>query len=343
MPSGLVRAKADMSGGFFESSYPAYKSRKIFLHILKEAKIIDEFDKEDSFDRLFPNQDYLSGKGFGNLIALPLQRSARENDNTVFLDPKKRFQPYEDRWAFLGNVEKISISILDNLFDRFASGSEAVVHQTKGDVLPVILAGQIIIPKNKLPAGLSRFLTDKLNFVNSGYIIKRKMGISTFGTERYFKTISKDDRNVLIPRGFLKELIRYCDESNIRFSIEDRRHKLDEVVLRPTFQLFDYQRESLEALSDEENGILVAPPGSGKTIIGLALIAHKDQPALIITHRKQIYNQWLERIQHFLQIPKKEIGQFTSLNKSLKLPITVAMIQTLIKVDNFKELASNSD
>jgi hypothetical protein len=72
---------------FFESAYPAYKSRKIILHILEIAGIISAFDKNSNYDRLFPNQDYHSGKGLGNLIALPLQGKALENKNSCFIDP----------------------------------------------------------------------------------------------------------------------------------------------------------------------------------------------------------------------------------------------------------------
>lgn len=67
-----------------------YKSRTIFLHPVKESGNIDEFDKEDSFDRIFPNQDYLSGKRLGNLIALPLQGASVKLANGIFFDPENK-------------------------------------------------------------------------------------------------------------------------------------------------------------------------------------------------------------------------------------------------------------
>jgi superfamily II DNA or RNA helicase len=109
----------------------------------------------------------------------------------------------------------------------------------------------------------------------------------------------------------------------------------------PSFELFDYQKEALKHFEKVECGILVAPPGSGKTIMGLGIIAEKEQPALILTHRKQIYDQWLERIENFLNIPKKDIGQFTATKKSIKLPITVAMVQSLARQKDWKELKSS--
>ena len=53
-----------------------------------------------SYDRLFPSQDFVPQKGFGNLIALPLQGRYRKQGNAVFLDPA-RMEPWPDQWAFL--------------------------------------------------------------------------------------------------------------------------------------------------------------------------------------------------------------------------------------------------
>ena len=59
----------------------------------------------DSYDRLFPNQDTLPQGGFGNLIALPLQKGPRDRGHSVFLD--ERFEPWGDQWAFLASVVKV--------------------------------------------------------------------------------------------------------------------------------------------------------------------------------------------------------------------------------------------
>ena len=81
IPAYLERSRLGKGGHvwvFFEKPYPAAKSRKIAISLLKETGIISAFDKEASFDRLFPNQDILSGKGLGNLIALPLQKTSSQ-------------------------------------------------------------------------------------------------------------------------------------------------------------------------------------------------------------------------------------------------------------------------
>lgn len=330
LPTYVERSRSGKGGHvwwFSEKPYPAYKSRKIFLRLIKESKNVDDFDKAESFDRLFPNQDYHAGKGLGNLIALPLQGNSRKQGNSIFLDPNNNFEPVGDQWELLNSVQKISIKLLDDLFDKFSdkkSTKRKVVY--KGNEIPLTLGSHISIPKSFINKQLSNFLTEELNFFNNEYAIKQKMGLSVYKLEKFFKTIVKNDNNILVPRGFLNELVQYFNENNIPYKIFDERHKCNKVKYKPTFKLFGYQQDVLGAFEKIEQVVLVAPPGSGKTIMALALIASKKQPALIITHRKQIYDQWLIRIEDFLQIPKRKIGQIGSNKKSIKNPITVAMV-----------------
>lgn len=345
MPAYVERSRSGKGGHiwwFFEQSYPAYKSRKIFLHLIKESKNVDDFDKAESFDRLFPNQDYHTGKGLGNLIALPLQGKYRTQNNSIFLDLDNNFEPVDDQWELLNSVQKIPVKLLDSLFAKFSNNKlpqRKVVY--KGNEIPLTLDSYISIPKSFINKQLSNFLTEELNFFNNEYAIKQKMGLSVYRLEKFFKTIVKDDNNILIPRGFLDQLSQYFNENNIPYKIFDQWHKCNEVKYKPTFKLFDYQQNAIDAFENIDQGVLVAPPGSGKTIMALALIASKKQPALIITHRKQIYDQWLERIENFLQIPKRKIGQIGSNKKLVKTPITVAMVQTLARMDNLKEISDN--
>jgi len=95
--------------------------------------------------------------------------------------------------------------------------------------------------------------------------------------------------------------------------------------------LRDHQKQALKIISKKDFGIIVAPPSSGKTIIGLKIIAEKQQPALIIVHRKQLVEQWIERIETFLGIPKREIGKIGQGKNKIGNRITVATIQSLPK------------
>jgi superfamily II DNA or RNA helicase len=325
---------------FFEDRYLAFKSRNIAFNILREIKIIDQFDKEDSFDRLFPNQDHLSGKGLGNLIALPLQGQSRKLNNTIFLDPANDFAPYSDQWQFLLKIRKIPIEILDQVYQKVNQETVVVSNKTKRD-LTITIKEQIYLNKNNLPKIVINFLKENLNFYNSEYIVKKKIGLSVFGLEKYFKLIQTNGDNIAIPRGFLNELINFLNQHDINYKLVDKRNKLESVSFKSELKLYNYQDEALESLLKSENGILVAPPGSGKTIIGIELISKIKQPALILVHRKQIFNQWIERIESFLKIPKREIGQFVSNKKKVGDRITVGMVQTLNRMDDIKNLSEN--
>jgi len=347
---------------FFSDAYPAYKSRKIAFALLGEAGIVDEFTKVDSFDRLFPNQDYHTGKGFGNLIALPLQYGPRQKGNSVFVDfdtpsvgfdtqatqPKdvaNDFKPYPDQWEILTTVQRITPEVLDALFDKFTDASKEETSSEgkhrEPPILQLTLRNHIIIPKVNLPKKLTDFLREELNFVNSKYIINQRLGKSNYKTERYFQTITHDDHSIMIPRGFLNRLIQFLDENEIDFLVCDERQQLNSIDLEPTYKLFPHQAKALQHFENKEDGILVAPPGSGKTIMGLELIVRKKQPALIIVHRKQIFQQWIKRIEDFLDIPKKHIGQFGGQKKKIQTPITISMIQSLSRCKELNEISQN--
>lgn len=322
---------------FFANNYPAYKSRNIAINILREAKIIDQFSKEDSFDRLFPNQDMLSGGGFGNLIALPLQGESRKSGNTVFLDWENNFELHINQWNFLKEVKKVSEKTLDDLYDKF-NGKTKSIKKSNQKSLTIIIREQLFIDKNKLPRVVVNFLRDELNFFNLEYTIRKKMGINVHKVEKYFKLIEDIDNQIAIPRGFLQKLKVFLDEQGIAFEIIDERTKLKNVKFETSHKLFDHQEKAVKEILEAEGGLLVAPPGSGKTIMGIDIIAKLKQPTLILVHKKQIFNQWVERIEGFLNIPKKDIGQFVSAKKKIGNKVTVAMVQTLNRLDNLNDL-----
>lgn len=343
LPAYLERSKSGNGGHvwiFFSQKYSAYKSRNIVINILKEVEIIDQFEKEESFDRLFPNQDNLSGKGFGNLIALPLQGQARKMGNSVFLNPNNNFKPFENQWEFLNKIERVSLEKINELYEKF-NKTEKIIKTVSKNCVIITLKEKIFIDKNNLPRTLVNFLKEELNFFNSEYLIKRKIGVSTYGMEKYFKLIEKGDDSISIPRGFLNKLISFLTDEAIKFEIVDERNKLEPIKIETSAKLFSYQKEAIDTMIMEESGILVAPPGSGKTIIGIELIAKLFQPTLILVHKKQIFDQWVDRIESFLDIPKKEIGKFCSGKKKIGNKITVAMVQTLNRMDNLQDYSDS--
>ncbi|MBN2010699.1 DEAD/DEAH box helicase [candidate division KSB1 bacterium] len=340
--SYLERSRSGNGGHvwlFFDDKYPASKSRKIVLSLLQECGIVNEFDKAESFDRLFPNQDVLSGKGFGNLICLPLSGQARKQNNTEFLN-KHTLQSYKDQWSLLKTAERITPSSLDWLYNKFTSTRYSIPNTNVN--VQIILKEQVFIHNENLPSALIAFLREQLNFANTEYFVKKQMGLSTHNIERYFRLIDTKDDCLAIPSGFLSRLLSFLAENDIHVEIKDERVVSYSETISIEVKLYPFQQKALDALLSYDNGILVAPPGSGKTLIGLALIAQRKQSTLILVHRKQIYNQWLERIEGFLNIRKQDIGQFSATKKLYGEAITVAMVQSLIRIEDIEKLAGRT-
>ena len=98
---------------FFSEAYLCLKSRQIALELIRKAFHVSEFEKEISFDRLFPNQDTLTGAGFGNLIALPLQGISITTGNAMFIDLEAG-KPFSDQWQCLDKIKRHTIADLDS-------------------------------------------------------------------------------------------------------------------------------------------------------------------------------------------------------------------------------------
>ena len=311
IPAYLERSRSGRGGHvwiFFDQPYPAVKSRKIVTSLLVKLGIFSVFDKSSSFDRLFPNQDTLSGKGFGNLIALPFYKPTWEQGNSCFVDIET-LRPIGDQWEFLKNIKRISVQDLDKLYYQSEITTDQVPVQVQSEQsssgkLFIRLNNSVKISRMHLPISLILFLKDEFNFLNTEFIVKKKMGKNTRGTAHYFKFVEETDSDVIIPRGSIGKLIRFCRENKIEFEFKDERKKLDLVSFACDIQLRDYQKPAIEAAGRKDIGVIVAPPGTGKTVIALKIIAEKQQPTLIIVHRKQLADQWIERIQTFLGIPK---------------------------------------
>ncbi|ANH84118.1 restriction endonuclease subunit R [Niabella ginsenosidivorans] len=336
IPAYLERSRSGKGGHvwiFFKEPYPAIKSRKIFLSLLNESGTVSVFDKNSSFDRLFPNQDRLSGKGLGNLIALPLHKTALDQGNSCFIDPQTLL-PFPDQWDFLSGIQKVGTGALDDIYHSISaekSVAATVDQKETTDHLTIFLNDRLQLNRSAIPVPLINFLKEELNFSNSAFLIKKKIGKNTYGTERYFRLIEETERAVIIPKGFAGRLLRFCRNANIHFSFEDHRTKKASALF--TFQagLRYYQVPAMEAAAKKDMGVIVAPPGAGKTIIGLKIIAEKQQPALIVVHRKQLMDQWMDRIEAFLGIPKQKIGKIGQGKSTIGEHITVATIQSLVK------------
>lgn len=335
IPAYLERSRSGNGGHvwiFFDEPYPAFKSRKILINLMEKASLFSIFEKNSSFDRLFPNQDYHSGKAIGNLIALPLYKPATEKGNSCFIDSNsEELAPYPDQEKFLNTVQKISIEDLDRLYNSIGINTKNNPDLKNSATLQIRLKNTLRLNRSGINSNLLHFLKEELNFANSEFFIKKKSGKNTWGTQPYFTCIEDTEKEIILPRGFVGRLIRYCNSQKFNYDFHDKRQKQVPIEFSCDVNLRTHQHLATEAASKKDFGIISAPPGSGKTVMALKIIATKAQPALIIVHRKQLMLQWIERIEAFLGIPKNEIGKIGQGKAKAGKKITVAMIQSLGK------------
>lgn len=167
IPAYLERSRSGKGGHvwiFFEEPYAAFKSRRIVLALLEKSGSVSIFDKNSSFDRLFPNQDILSGKGLGNLIALPLNKLSLDQGNSCFIDPNSLLS-YEEQWSFLNEVKRVSISDLNKLYEKLNlpnTISEGLFQpiSTNHGTLTISLSNEIRIARADLSTALIVFLKE---------------------------------------------------------------------------------------------------------------------------------------------------------------------------------------
>ncbi|MCB0614653.1 MAG: DEAD/DEAH box helicase, partial [Phaeodactylibacter sp.] len=347
MPAYLERSRSGEGGHvwiFFEQPYPAVKSRKILISLLEKTGGFSIFDKGSSFDRLFPNQDYLSGKGIGNLIALPLNGPLVEVGKNCFIEPET-LKPHADQWKFLEGIQRVPAAHLDRIYESLKHSTQPAIdkNQTKQtEGLNITLSNIISLNRSGLDVALIDFLKEELNFANTEFFIKKKSGRSTWGTKRYFNLVEETADEIILPRGFIGKLLRYCKKQNISFKFRDQRNKKSVMPFTYSLTLRKHQEQVIQAARKKEFGVIVAPPGSGKTVMAIKIIAEKQQPALIIVHRKHLLEQWVDRIEAFLGIPRKDIGKIGQGKGKVGKQVTVAMIQSLSKKMATNEAANLS-
>lgn len=344
LTSYLERSKSGKGGHvwiFFENAYPCHKSRTIALELIRESLHLSVFEKEDSFDRLFPNQDSISKDRFGNLIAFPLQGKYAEVGNSLFIDPISE-EPNSDQWNFLSNIRKNSIEKMDEVFSKIIANENAlgIPKARNSEGLVINVSKNIKISRSELTLETVQFLKEKLNFLSTEYLTMKRLGKSVYKIQKYFKLIEESRENIFLPRGFLNQLVFFLESNKIQYSIEYEYPEIEELELKSLILLTPSQDDALKKSLRQTQGVIVAPPGSGKTMIGMEIIVQRKLPALILVHRKQLLDQWVERIQTYLNIPKLKVGIFSGIKKKIGKEITVALLQSLARYKNISDLTN---
>jgi superfamily II DNA or RNA helicase len=340
---------------FFEEAIPAALARRLGSHVLTETMERRPDVGLDSYDRLFPNQDTMPHGGFGNLIALPLQRAARKQDNTVFLD--SAFVPWTDQWAFLASVRKIGTSqverIVEDAEQRGRILGVRLPPQDDGETEPwtappsrrreapivgdlpatleVVLGSQIYIPKQGLHPGLRNRLLRLAAFQNPEFYKAQAMRLSTYSKPRVVACAEDLPHHIGLPRGCLDDVRKTLTDLGVRTIIRDERRDGSPLEVKFQGELRQQQKAAADAMLRHETGVLAATTAFGKTVIAAWLIARRGVNTLVLVHRRQLLDQWIERLSTFLDVPAKSIGRIGGGRNRPTGQIDVGIIQSLVR------------
>ena len=336
---------------FFTRSVAAADARRLGFYILTETMARGAALSVASYDRLFPSQDVLPNGGFGNLIALPLQREARTLGNTEFLD--EDLDPHRDQWSLLASVPKITPDrlaelIADSPADRVLAvrtaterpelpwrPSRTLADRLRGIAVPgkvqATLAERLYIDRTGLPPALVDATRRLATFPNPMFMELQGMRMSVARTPRVIACFEELGQHLALPRGCLDDLRTLLAELDIAIDLDDQRIDGEPLVIEFAGNLNASQRQAADAMVAHETGVLCAPPGWGKTVLATSLIASRGLSTLVLVHRKPLLEQWVERLSEFLGIPSKAIGRIGGGRRRATGKIDVAMVQTLAR------------
>ncbi len=301
---------------FFESAIPAKDARLLGSKLLDLAMETHPGLSFESYDRLFPNQDFMPSGGFGNLIALPLQFIPRQSGNSVFVD--NTFKPHPDQWLFLKQLEKLPSQILYSLIQK-PTGSTIPTNESQPNpwekALPIehtklsncpktlvlVLANQLYIPTASLPPLLITRLKRLASFANPAFYKAQAMRFSTQGTPRYICCARFEDDYLILPRGCLDDVVILLEEQGIHIEYNDQRYAGTSIEgIQFLGGLKKNQIEAVSALLKFDTGTLHAPTAFGKTVTAIGIIAQRKTNTLILVHSRQLLDQWKERLNAFV-------------------------------------------
>ncbi|WP_252306324.1 TOTE conflict system archaeo-eukaryotic primase domain-containing protein [Streptococcus pseudopneumoniae] len=361
---------------FFEEAIPSREARLFGKKLLELAMQESMQLSFDSFDRMFPNQDVLPKGGFGNLIALPFQGEAYHQGRTVFVD--EQFQPYEDQWRYLQEIQRVSTAKVALLIQE-ELGKEELDKELK-----VVLSNMIQLEKSSVTPKTLFFLKNMASFSNPEFYLKQAMRQPTYQIPERMYLFGESDHYLWLPRGLLYPLqdkfntlrkslqttsaspcrtqvlptasFLVCSLIFIEYeqgSVEDRRKVQRSIRVEFKGELTFEQELALSDMTSKENGLLHAETGFGKTVLGAALISERKTKTIILVHNRQLLDQWLDRLNHFLTFEEEEatrytasgrekvigyVGQYGGTKKWLSKLVDVVMIQSLFKLENSQSL-----
>ena len=352
----------------FDEHIKAQTARRLGNVILTEAMEREGRMSFKSYDRFFPNQDFMPTGGFGNLVALPLQGRARKDGNSVFVDDD--FIPFSEQWAYLQGMKKMTVSEVEKLVSRYdkeplgelSKSSESAPWErplpnpmTKADFpdcITIVRSSGIYIPTKDLSAKAVNHLKRLAAFKNPEFYAKLGMRLHVYNLPRIISCSEITDDYLILPRGCEESAIDFFRENDVEIDIQDKTNPGLPIAVEFNGQLYPEQETAIKELDRHRCGTLYATTAFGKTVTAAAMIARKKINTLILVHTKALLDQWRERLLEYLltdfqpEMQSKgrgrrkkfqQFGALSSTENTLNGKIDIALLQSCISDNEVKQ------
>lgn len=349
---------------FFKEMVPARLARRFGFALLEKGAESVNLKSFKYYDRMIPTQDALPEGGLGNVIALPLQGMALKSGNSAFIDVN--WNAYEDQLNVLAGTRRLTRQGIEDYLSLWYStgstsedngtdapwdkNSEIEAGSVKG-VVRIVLADRIYIDSTGMSNKTKRQLRRMATFSNKQYFQNQAMDMPNYDESRFIYLGSDEGKYIVLPRGLREEILKKFDNAGISYKIEDKRTKGQELNISFMGELRESQIPAVETMLENETGILHAATAFGKTVVCCDMIARRGISTLILVDRADLMNQWIKRLEEFLDIDeelpeyqtktgrtrkrKSLIGNLQGAHDTLTGIVDVAMIRSLKKKDGF--------
>ena len=349
---------------FFKEMVPARLARRFGFALLEKGAESVNLKSFKYYDRMIPTQDALPEGGLGNVIALPLQGMALKSGNSAFVD--ENWNAYEDQLKVLAGTRRLTRQEIEDYLSLWYStgftsedngtdapwdkNSEIESGSVKG-VVRIVLADRIYIDSSGMSNKTKRQLRRMATFSNKQYFQNQAMDMPNYDESRFIYLGSDEGKYIVLPRGLREDILKKFDNAGIRYKIEDKRTQGRELNISFKGELRESQIPAVETMLENETGILHAATAFGKTVVCCDMIARRGISTLILVDRADLMNQWIKRLDEFLDIDeelpeyqtksgrtrkrKSLIGNLQGAHDTLTGIVDVAMIRSLKKKDGF--------
>lgn len=350
---------------FFKEMIPARLARRFGFAMLEKGAESVNLKSFKYYDRMIPAQDALPEGGLGNVIALPLQGMALKSGNSAFVD--ENWNAYEDQLSVLSGTKRLTRQEIEDCLSLwYCSGpdgkdddiDEAPWEKNSGieagsvkGTVHIVLADRIYIDSSGMPNKAKRQLRRMAAVSNRMYFQNQAMDMPNYDESRFIYLGSDEGKYIVLPRGLREELLKKFDQAGVRYRIEDKRTEGRKLNISFMGDLRESQVPAVETMLENETGILHAATAFGKTVVCCDMIARRSLSTLILVDRTDLMNQWLKRLEEFLDIDeelpeyqtktgrikkrKSLIGNLQGAHDTLTGIVDVAMIRSLKKKDGF--------